>query len=197
MTDQFAIYRYWGPNESRQSRSTAIDDTTALWAARMCVGEGGKRCNKKKAAAMMWALMNRWMLHPARRFWPSYLYLMRRFSQPINPRWQKGGDLARTFAGTKHCTPARLRRRAYISDLGWEDIPEQIFESVKSFQSGTLHPPAELSELEKPRISNWASYKGLELKYPWGISFERSRQPDWFFEDVRLIKGSVVLDFWG
>jgi len=193
---RLATYRYWGGNKANQKRQTIIDDEAALWAARMCVGEGGKRCSTKKAAAMLWAVMNRWMLHRARRYWPTYQYLMRRFSQPINPRWRKGGDLARKYAGTKYCTPARLRRRAKISSLTWDEIPEQIVEAVKAFQAGTLPPPTELHTLDKPRISNWASHKGLSKKYPWGISFERSKQPDWFFED-NLIAGTVVVDHWG
>ncbi len=195
--DQLATYRYHGPIEKNQSRFAIIDDETALWAARMCVGEGGKKCPEKKAAAMLWSLMNRYMLHPARRHWPTFLFLMRRFSQPINPRWQKGGDLARKYAGTKYCTPARLRRRARISSLTWEQIPDHIVETVKAFQQGTIPPPSELNDLERPRISNWASHKNLDKKYPWGMSFEKSKQPDWFFEDARLIAGRVVVDFWG
>ena len=35
-------YRYWGPNTDNRDRSTFIDDETALWCARMCVGEGGR-----------------------------------------------------------------------------------------------------------------------------------------------------------
>ena len=193
---QLALYRYHGPNKNNQNRQTAIDDETALWAARMCVGEGGRRCSAVKAAAMLWAVMNRWMLHTARRYWPTYRFLMRRFSQPINPRWQRGGDLARKYAGTKHCTSARLRRRARISSLTWDEIPERIADAVEDFQLGQLPPPAELFELERPRISNWASHKGLSKKYPWGLTFTKSAQPDWFFEDRVLIKGRVVIDHW-
>ena len=190
---RLATYRYYGPNESSRERFTSIDDETALWAARMCVGEGGEKCSKDKAAAMLWALANRWFLHPASsRYWPSYLYLMRRFSQPINPRWQEGGDLARKYAGKKAGSPARLKRREHISSLTWEQIPEQIAEVVLAFQSGTLPPPAILLDMDRPRISNWASHNGLDKKYPWGIDFSK----EWFFEDVRLIKGSVIVDYW-
>ncbi|MCP4602367.1 MAG: peptidoglycan-binding protein [Proteobacteria bacterium] len=192
----FAVYRYRGPNESNQNRCTFIDEDTALWAARMCIGEGGKNRSKQKASAMMWSLMNRWMLHPARRHWPTYLYLMRRFSQPINPRWQKGGDLARRYEGTKYCTPAKLKRRAHISSLTWEQIPQRIAEVIRAFQAGTNPPPTKLFELDKPRISNWASHKNLAKKYPWGIQFENSKLPDWFFQDQNLIAGNVTIDHW-
>ncbi len=191
-----ALYKYFGPNAANQNRMTVIDDETALWCARMCIGEGGNKCSTDKAAAMLWAIMNRWILHSSRKSWPSYLYLLRRFSQPINPRWQEGGDLAAKYAGTEHSTPARIKRRAQICSLKWSDIPDPIVQTVKSFQAGTLPPPAALKKLEKPRISNWASHKGLAAKYPWGTSFEKSAQPDWFFEDNNLITGTVVVDWW-
>jgi hypothetical protein len=191
-----AVYRYVGSDKANQNRMAIVDDETFMWCARMCIGEGGQRCSADKASAMLWAIMNRWMLHPARQYWPTYLYLLRRFSQPINPRWQEGGDLAVKYAGTEHCTPARLKRRAAICNLKWSDFPESILQTVKSFQAGTLPPPVALTKMKRPRISNWASHKGLPKKYPWGTSFEKSAQPDWFFEDKTLIEGSVVVDWW-
>jgi hypothetical protein len=143
---------------------------------------------------MLWALMNRWMLHPARKKWSTYLFLMQRFSQPINPRWQRGGDMAEKYAGTEHCTEAKLQRREMISNLAWDEIPAQIVNSVNAFRAGTLLPPKGLQGLDKPRISNWASHKDLDQKYPWGIAFEQSLQPDWFFEDKNLIRGNVNIE---
>jgi hypothetical protein len=152
-----ATYRYLGPLESNRDRVCQIDEETALWAARMCVGEGGKKCSEEKASAMLWALMNRWFLHPGRRHWPTFLYLMRRFSQPINPRWQAGGDLARKYRNKPAGSPARLRRRARISSMLWYEIPITIQCVVTFFEAGELSPPWSLSKLDRPRISNWAS----------------------------------------
>ncbi|MDJ0766420.1 MAG: peptidoglycan-binding domain-containing protein [Myxococcota bacterium] len=191
-----AAYRYQGPTASNRDRIAVIDDETALWAGRMCVGEGGLRCGEKKAVAMLWALMNRYFLHPSRKRWPTYLFLMRNFSQPINPRWQKGGDLAKKYANSPHCTPAKLKRRTHISSLTWGQIPLTVANAVRAFQRGVSPPAEEIIALERPRISNWASHKGLSEKYPWGICFDKSQQPDWFFEDKRLISGSVVVDYW-
>ena len=185
------IYRYLGPRKKDRDRCVVIDDETALWAARMIVGEGGKNCSTEKASAQLWALINRWMLHPGRRHWPTFLFLMRRFSQPINPRWMEGGDLARKYAGTKHCTPAKLRRRAQIASLTWNEIPTGIARVVRAFRAGTLQPPAGVLALDRPRISNWASHAGLKEKYPWGICFDDSPSPDWFFEDRNLTAGNV------
>jgi hypothetical protein len=189
-----AQYRYIGPLESNRDRSCQIDEETALWAARMCVGEGGKNCSEEKASAMLWALMNRWFLHPGRRHWPTFLYLMRRFSQPINPRWQKGGDLARRYRNKPAGSPARLRRRARICALKWGDdeISATVSGVITDFYLGLLRPPDELQMLDHPRISNWASYPGLRERYPHGIDF----RGDWFFEDVNLGPGVVVVDHW-
>ena len=68
---------------------------------------------------------------------------------------------------------------------------------VKDFQNGELPPPKELKKLKQPRISNWASHKGLAQKYPWGISFDDAKHPDWFFEDKNLFDGVVIIDHWG
>ena len=121
---------------------------------------------------------------------------LRFFATAVILQRQTGGDLAVKYAGKDAASPARLKRRAHICALKWRDIPETISQSVKSFQAGTLPPPGALAKLDRPRISNWASHKGLSDKYPWGTSFEKSAQPDWFFEDKTLISGSVVVDWW-
>jgi hypothetical protein len=185
--------QYMHEGDGMVGRVCTLNDEAALWAARMCVGEGGKQCSRKKASAMLWALMNRFLLHPARNKWPTFLYLMRRFSQPINPRWQRGGDLAKKFAGKPASHPLRLSRRERICKMSWSAIPDQIIKAVTDFQYGELPPPGALKSMDKPRISNWASHKGLSKKYPWGVSFEGGSQPDWFFEDQRLRKGKVIV----
>jgi hypothetical protein len=183
-----ATYKYDGPREN--DRVLIIDDETALWLARMLVGEGGKRLRLDEAAAMLWAMLNRWFLHPGRRYWPTFLTLLRRFSQPINPDWQRGGRLAKKYAGTEHCTEAKFQRRERISHLRPDEIPLRLRVFLRGFVEGKVFPPDALAELDKPRISNWASYGGLSEKYPWGIDFGTR---NWFFEDRNLIKGCVIV----
>lgn len=184
---------------THNDRWCTIDDKTELWLARMIIGEGGKNCSFEKASAMLWALMNRWHLHPGRRHWPTFLYMVRRFSQPVNPRWQKDGDLTRKAIkkhGPKYwaVTPARLRRRAKICSMEWGDIPMDVADEVARFKDGRQSPPYKLTTVDHQRISNWASYDGLQRKYPWGIDFDG----DWFFEDARLVAtGHVVINHWG
>jgi hypothetical protein len=185
-----ATYKYHGPNKAKDPVQLNGVGADLIWLARMCVGEGGMKCTRKKASAMMWSLMNRYFLHPGRKHWQSFFYLMRAFSQPINPRWAEGGDLARRYAGTKYATPARLKRREYISTLSQHDIPHTIRSAVHDFSRGELFPPDELAGTYMTRISNWASHKFLNEKYPWGVNISG----DWFFEDENLVRGCVVVD---
>lgn len=183
-----AIYRYDGSRSLK--RTCKINDDTALWMARMCVGEGGLKCSVDKAAAMLWALMNRWMLWDKRHVYPSYKSLMRAFSQPINPRWQRGGDLAIKWEDTTFASPAKLKRRERICSYQWSEIPKRIRDAVSDFQSGKLFPPEILTTLDRPRITNWASLKSTPMRFPWGVDIEG----DWFFEDAGILDGCVVVD---
>jgi len=182
-------------------RSLEIDDNTALWLMRMCVGEGGRSCSRKKASALLWAITNRYLLYPATErivaLAPGYgnldphehpfVGVIRMFSQPINRRWMKGGDKAIKWAGTEFASPARLKRRAEIVRL--TDIPDRISRAVTQFAEGLLFPPEELTRLNRPRISDWASLKKTPQKFPWGINIAG----DWFFESRILREGTVIV----
>jgi len=188
-----AKYIYVGPNS--QDRVTIIDNETMLWQARMCFGEGGKKCSRNKASAMLWSIMHRWNLWPSRNKFKSYQHLMRAFSQPINPRWQKGGDLAEKYKNKDAGSLERLKRRAYICNLTEKDIKSkapQIWQAVKDFQEGILFMPEILTTIAKPRISNWASLPSTPSKHPWGLDIDGTG--DWFFEDKGLIPGFVKVE---
>lgn len=187
-------YRYHGRETSR--KPVKIANNLSIWLARMIIGEGGSNCSEDKAAALVWAILNRYFLHRARHKWHSLIYLIRSFSQPINPRWQEGGDLAVKYAGTYHVTPERLRRRKRISELQWGEIPWEIEDIIIKFENGTVPPPPNVLALKNNRISNWASHKNMKKKYPWGIAIDGSNRPDWAFEDRCLVDGSVIVDYW-
>lgn len=171
-------------------RECTIGDETALWMARMCVGEGGKKCSRGKASAMLWALMHRWHLWDRKGRYPTYQALMRAFSQPINPRWQAGGDLAEKWKGSMFASPARLLRRKRISSLKWEKIAPHIRAAVEDFQKGILFPPDNITTISRARITNWASLKKTPKKFPWGLDIDG----DWFFEDDGILDGIVRIE---
>jgi len=190
-------YRYSGPKKIY--RSLAITNNDALWLMRMCYGEDD-RASEEEVAAMCWSMVNRFTLHPGRRVWPNFIYMVRRFSQPINPRWQRGGDLA--ILATKSnsayrrslVTEKKLGHREKICNLKEEDIPSQIRNAVKLFQAGELFPPDCLVNLKDGRISNWANNPDTRSKFPHGIAIGSNPNPkkkNWFFADKVLIDGFV------
>ena len=180
-----AIYRYEGPKKARE---LVIDDVTALWLARMVVGEGGRYCGRAKAVALIWAIINRYMLWGGRWRYRSFVRLMRAFSQPINPRWMTGGDLAKKYIGRSAASAQRLKRRARICALTWDAIPRRVRQAVRDAQAGTLERPAIV--IEKRRINNWASLKSTPKKFPWGCDIDG----DWFFEERNTLPGKVVIE---
>lgn len=181
---------YIGPK-----RSYELTPEDKLWLGRALVGEGGKQISETKASAICWSLMNRFLLHRGQRYWPTFTKLTRAFCQCVNPRWMRGGDLAKKHAGTEYTTKERLDRREWVCSLSRSQLPDQVIDVVDQFSRGTLLPPRELIAINRPRISNWASYKGLKKKFPWGISFDppSQKQFDWFFEDTYLFDGYVLV----
>lgn len=167
-------------------KTLEITDDVALWLMRMVVGEGGAKCSTRKTSALCWAIVNRWFLWPGARHYSNFVDMMRAFSQPINPRWGRGGDLA-IKAQEAYCHPGKLKRRERICSMQFKDIPKPIRENVELFAKGELLGP-ELN-IEKQRISNWASLKLTSTKYPWGVDIDG----DWFFEDENLRDGEVVV----
>lgn len=176
-----------------QNETLILDSMDQLWLGRMCVGERGARLfNEDEIAALLWATVNRYMLHPGRRHWPNFTFMLRRFSQPINPRWMAGGDLARRYAGRPEASPAKLKRRAKICALKWHQIPAKIRAAIARFSAGQLLPPAAVLEMPRNRISNWASYPSVDKKFGGGIWLKGN----YFFEDKGLIPDVVLPDPW-
>lgn len=193
--------KYVGPR-----RELVIKDSDLIWVARMLVGEGGRGIEQDEASAALWSMANRFLLHRKQESWPTFVSLLKAFSQPINPKWdgkagnEPGNDFCAPggkWEGSKFCTPDKLRRRESISSLTWEEIPAGVRRWVVEFQNGTLFPPDEIARLDRPRISNWAAkwlkkkrdgeLKTLDRVYPWGVDFGGN----WFFEDDGLLSGYV------
>jgi hypothetical protein len=180
------LYKYVGEKKSKPP--IEITDEVALWLMRMICGEGGMICSDEKTACLIWAIINRWFLWPGAKNYKTFIAMMRAFSQPINPRWMTGGDLARKYFGRDAASAQRLARRAYICGLKWTDVPWKIRHAVAVFADGLLPYPTTAAASEKPRISNWASLPSTPKRYPWGMNING----DWFFEEENLISGNVV-----
>lgn len=178
------VYEYRGPDRSK--RPLKINGRKALWLKRMIYGEAGRYCSAEKAAALCWAIVNRWFLWPGARHYVTFIGMMRAFSQPINPRWMTGGDLARKYAKRDAGSARRLARRARICKK--TTFPRAIDLAVAEFAEGRIHPPVFLSSIAYPRINNWASLPSTPRKFPHGVDVDG----DWFFEEKNTKLGSVV-----
>jgi hypothetical protein len=70
--------------------------------------------------------------------------------------------------------------------MSWLQISQVIRDSVVAFTVGEL-PKPDVTLEHRARLSNWASYPGVEEKFPWGTDIGG----EWFFEDKRLLPGYV------
>jgi hypothetical protein len=164
-------------------RSVVIDADSALWLARMLVGEG---YTGDKGAAVLWSTLYRYLGMPHK--WPSYKRCCQLFSTPINDRWIPGGDLYEKYKTSnkpvyKQATSKKaVEKRLKIRSMEWDDMPQPVIDTVDAFSKGTLPPP---NQFEGKKISNFASWKGVQEKYPNGIDIGG----DWFFVDPNLKTG--------
>lgn len=164
---KIAHYVAYDRESGQQQRSAAIDSKTALWCGRMLIGEGWKDGG---GSAVLWSTMYRFLGMPHN--WGSYLNLIRLFSQPINEKWLPGGQLFEKYKNSKKAvyqratSDAAVARRRRIQSTEWADLPIKVQQIVGQFAIGQLKPPPEFGG--RP-FSNFASYKGVETKYPGGV----------------------------
>jgi len=179
-------FKYIGSDKKGIKKPLFIDDNTALWLARMVVGEGGARCRRFKSSVLLNAIVNRWFLFPGAKRYSNFVSFIRAFSQPINPRWMTGGDLVKKYIGRSNVSAARLARRARICALTWDGIPASIRVSVNLFRKGWLLMPETVDKV----ACNWASLPSTPTKYPWGCDVEG----DWFFAEKTQRAGQVSFE---
>lgn len=164
-------------------RTLFLQGKDALWLARMCVGEGGPRCNHEHAQTMVCTMINRYLLHKWRDRWADdFTDFIRAFSQPINPRWLAGGDLAEKNKGKSSASPRRLARRAKICALTLKDIPNNVVSAVNETYLG-------ICGYNIP-YTNWAaSTSSIRNKYPEG----KEIQGNWFIIDKEIELNRFVM----
>lgn len=126
-----------------------MTDEDVLWCARMLVGEGGND------AATLWTMASRFVLLTNNRpgLYPTLTKLVRAYSEPINPKFQRDGVLCRE-GGHLHdapaCMPGRLARRTAICALDPQTTPPHELAArwiaaqlhVKSWTEGQTPNPA-------------------------------------------------------
>lgn len=171
------------------TRSIEISHDDCLWAARGILGECGPWASYESMEACLWAILRRCLLLPNTR---GYGDMWQAFSQPINPAWRDDGKFCApggAYDRRDECSPAREAKREKMASLPWEKIPTQISGTVLAFGMGQVWAPV-FPGLAMSRISNWASYPGVDDKFPWGVDVDGN----WFFEDKSLMDGEITIE---
>jgi hypothetical protein len=179
-------------------RVYALTEEDKLWLARCIAGETGDHPkNFDGPAAVAWSMMNRFLLVKGQEAWPTFTSLLRNYSQPINPKWARGGAKCPVASLSKDdlCSEDALQRRARITGLAWQNINIAIRNFVESFAEGNVTMPDAVLRLPYWRITDFAAFHrkeytdreiGFDLN---GIVTDKdARHTNWFFE----IKG--ILD---
>lgn len=112
-----------GKIRTRDGWSYELTPGDLLWAARMIEGEGGNQAGVLWTMAQRLALVHRSAPHL------TFSDLIRAYSQPINPRWQRDGEFCRPGgprSDTEACDERHLARRERITALRPEDMPDAI-----------------------------------------------------------------------
>lgn len=166
-------------------RKYIITNEDRLWLMRMCIGECGEKADAVRWP--IWAMLNRFLLHPKQEQWPTLTSLLRAFSQPINPKWI--GEYCAVGGkgyGTKACDIKLIERRKKIQSLTEEEIPDLIWEQVTQICTGES-----FISIQYARITNWHAADAETLsKYPNGVLVDGN----WFFaEDKIMLPGLVEI----
>ncbi len=126
-----------------------------LWAARATVHEIGGD-SPQQAADVLWTMTQRFVLRFEQGQRESFGVLVRRFSQPVNPRWTEEGVCGPggSYEGSgRYCSPSQLRRRAWASGASWGDLvalKPAAMAVVEQWAVGWLANPV-------PRATNFAA----------------------------------------
>jgi hypothetical protein len=147
------------------------------WAAKMAAFEGDP-------AEVLWTMTQRFALtYPGQR-WPSFTYFIRKFSQPINPDWYRGGKHCTRGGrgeGTLFCGEEKLGKRDRVRVMTWDELVAERPEAVAitlQWAQGLLPNPV-------PRAVNFA--------VPTRVRAYMDRKPDtqvvakkgnWFFSEM-------------
>lgn len=141
-----------------------------LWLGRMLVGEPGTG-GQTEWAALLWTYASLAALRRRNNF----VSLVRAHSQPINPKWARDGEFCKlggthrnrvgqnpsNYYGLDPCSPDKLDRRDQISNLRWEEIPQDRRDFLVNWARGRVPNPV-------PRSVDFAAQSispkdGLEL----------------------------------
>ena len=122
----------WATIVAKDGTRYTLPDSDVLWAARMTAFEGGD------SAPVLWTMTQRFVQGGARGAFADFI---RRYAQPINPRWSRGGacccgsgecPAGRDFCGTDACSESRLQRRERAQTITWAELEREKPAAVRA-----------------------------------------------------------------
>ena len=184
---------------SSRRKDLVLTAEDLLWLGRAYSGEHGFY-TEKRFQAFAWCLINRYLLHPGTTRWPSFVYMLRHFSQPINPRWMRGGDKAESnkYKDTKWTTKRRLDKRERLCKKPWASISKRVRVALAELLAGRILPPPECYRppMIPQKITNFAkNTASRRLYYPHGFNVGGN----WYFEDAAILhrdRVTVSVNHW-
>lgn len=176
-----------------------VTDKDALWAARALIGEAGRNAwQTKEGYAILWTMLNRWVLTSDVLPRMSYGDLLQRYCQPINPAWLHGG--AHDPDPTKETDVER--RRLVRRSLGWHQLPPQLRKVVYDVLTGRVPagPYAGLVHFAAPDVRPASGVIGpVELPgvpTDSNVFFKVPATKDWTSETVTVRSESTRQTLW-
>lgn len=158
----------------------------ALW------GEAGGEAPTDHYAAVSWTMIQRWLRWPggnALDRWPSFSAFIKAFSQPVNPRWARGGDLAAKHPD--YATPEMLARRDKIQNTPWAQIPPAPRLAAQLFAEGKLkNPVPEAVDFAADSLAKKKGLTGESLGGNTFVSADGSDMGGWSDELVTVGDGA-------
>src|SRR5690349_5651274 len=112
-----------------------ITEEDYLWLGRSLDGEG------PNVAGYIWAYVQKWAGTPAHRQWPTLTAFIRSYSQPVNPKWARGGEFCPVAVEGTDCREAYLRRRAEKSSLAPSQFSTTTRAALAALRAGVLPNP--------------------------------------------------------
>jgi len=116
-----------------------MTDDDLLWSLKMIYGESGNDLND--AACVLWCMVNRFVLVKDQYKGKSFEYLIRSYSQPINPRWYRDGVFGIQYKGKESATEDKFKRREQILNMKKEDFPQNLQELIQNWSLGKIPNP--------------------------------------------------------
>lgn len=123
----------------------ALTAEDALWAARMLVGEAGGE-DDVNSAAVLWCMINSYMLRPLREDYPTFTAFVRAYCTPLQPYLKSAGALERH---RKRGTPMvevepgkfQLKRHVELQERPWAKLPAGARALVERVFKGEAKSP--------------------------------------------------------